>query len=129
MDGIIDHIMINANEYSKALGFYSWLLPKLGFSEKMVYGKTVGFRSARGSIWLTEAVEELRAEKFDKRRVGMRELAFAAGSKAEIDEVAQGVEKNGGRIIERPYANSQGGYQFFFSDPDGMKLEIIARKA
>ena len=128
MEGTIDHIMLNSNDYEKALKFYSWLMPKLGYTDRKEYGRTAGFMSPKNRIWLTESEGEFRSQAFDKRKVGMRELAFLGSRRAEVDEIARGVEKNGGRIIEKPYQNQRGDYQFFFMDPDGMKLEIIVRK-
>jgi len=128
MEGIIDHVMINANDHKRAVEFYSWLMPKLGYPEKMDHGKSVGFRSPNGSVWVTGTGEEYKSQAFSKERVGLRELAFRAESPSEIDEIAGEVEKNGGKIIKKPYTNDRGDCQFFFSDPEGMKLEIIARK-
>jgi|GEM_PF-3658133 catechol 2,3-dioxygenase-like lactoylglutathione lyase family enzyme len=129
---MIDHIMINANEYEKELGFYSWLMPKLGYGEKMVHDRperrSAGFRSKSGGVWLTEPEGSFRGDKFDKRRSGIREIAFLLESKQQMDEIADQVEKQGGKVLEMPHQNSRGDYQFFFQDPEGIKLEIVIRK-
>ncbi len=132
MECTIDHIMINTSRYPKSLRFYSWLLPKLGYGARTTYNsperRTAGFTGKGGkSIWLTETEKDFRSEPFNKGKTGMRELAFSGDSKKQIDSIAAGMAKAGGAVLEGPYINKRGSYQFFFADPDGMKLEIILR--
>lgn len=130
MKGAIDHILINCIDRARALPFYSWLMPKLGFKTQVALpsnSEVVGFIGRHTNLWLNQADESMRSESFDKRRVGLRELAFAAETREEVDAIAAEVEAHGGKITDRPqeYAYWPGYYSVFFTDPDGIKLEVV----
>jgi hypothetical protein len=42
MAGRIDHMIVTVNSYDKACGFYTWLMPKLGYPNMHDYGVTRG---------------------------------------------------------------------------------------
>ena len=127
----IDHLMINANNYQTSVKFYAWLMPKIGYAEKHEYGgedPMTGFSGAGGSLWLSNSATNLRTDNFNKRRVGLREIAFRADSRAQVDEVAMGIEAAGGKILDAPQEYPQYApnyYSVFFTDPDGLKLEVV----
>jgi hypothetical protein len=55
MRGGIDHLMINANNYDKALGFYGWLMPKIGYPQSLTFGEPspmTGYYGDSGSLWI-----------------------------------------------------------------------------
>ncbi len=57
-------------------------------------------------------------------------MAFHAESRAAVDEVHAAVREAGGEVLDAPtdYTGqagySSGYYAVFFSDPDGVKLEV-----
>lgn len=130
----IDHVMINANDFERAAKFYSWLMPKLGYPEKHDYpgaDPVMGFSGSGGSVWLMKSAGDFRADRFDKRRVGLRELAFGTDSRAQVDSIAKEIEHHGGKILDPPKAYPQytpDYYSVFFTDPDGLKLEVVTHK-
>ena len=127
----IDHLMINANRYEESVKFYSWLMPKIGYPEKHAHegdDPGIGFAGPGGGLWLSNSATNLRNDNFHKRRVGLREVAFRADTRAEVDAVAREVEANGGKILDAPQAYPQYApdyYSVFFTDPDGLKLEVV----
>jgi glyoxylase I family protein len=127
----IDHLMINANRYEASVKFYSWLMPQIGYPEKHEHGGDdpgTGFYGPGGGLWLSNSAINLRSDNFNKRRVGLREIAFRADSRAQVDAVAKEVESNGGKILDAPRAYPQYApnyYSVFFTDPDGLKLEVV----
>jgi glyoxylase I family protein len=126
----IDHLMINANNYEMATRFYSWLMPRIGYpgSESFTGPPPMtGYYGERGSLWVSPADEAYRKQTFDKGRVGLREIAFRADSREQIDELARGISSHGGRILDPPreYDYRPGYYSVFFTDPDGLKLEVV----
>ncbi len=128
MRGGIDHLMINANDFDAAIRFYSWLMPNLGYPNVENYDqpeRMIGFWGDHGSVWVM--VSKDRNEKFDKTRVGLREIAIRGASRDCIDELAREISSHGGRILEPPreYDYRPGYYAVFFTDPDGLKLEIV----
>jgi catechol 2,3-dioxygenase-like lactoylglutathione lyase family enzyme len=131
----VDHLMINANRYEASVEFYSWLMPQIGYPEKHEYGgedPMTGFSGPGGSLWLSNSATNLRSDNFNKRRVGLREIAFRADSRAQVDAVAKEVEDHGGKILDAPQEYPQyrpDYYSVFFTDPDGLKLEVVTYSA
>ena len=127
----IDHLMINANNFDQSVKFYSWLMPMIGYGQKHQYpgdDPVVGWSGAGGGLWLSNSASNLRTDNFDKRRVGLREIAFRADNRAQVDAVAKEIEANGGKILDAPQEYPQyapGYYSVFFTDPDGLKLEVV----
>jgi glyoxylase I family protein len=131
MIGRINHLMINVNRFDQAKVFYDWLMPQIGYSGSMGYpagGKRgVGYYHDGGSMWIQEAEEPFRRDSFHRHRVGLCEIAFAAGSRAQIDKLASEIEAHGGSVTDPPreYDYVPGYYAVFFTDPDGLKLELV----
>jgi catechol 2,3-dioxygenase-like lactoylglutathione lyase family enzyme len=59
--------------------------------------------------------------------VGVHHVAFAASSRAAVDECAGWVADQGMTIESGPeeYGYAPGYYAVFFYDPDGIKLELV----
>jgi len=128
----IDHLMINVNRYAEAKRFYSWLLPKVGYPNSMSYPdsmpkKGMGWFGGHGSVWVQESEPAFRADTFHRHRVGLCEIALAADSRDQIDQMAKEIDANGGKVTDPPreYDYVPGYYAVFFTDPDGLKLELV----
>ena len=126
----IDHLMINANDYEKATRFYTWLMPRIGYPRSESFAEPsamTGYYGDSGSLWVLPSDTPRRDQVFDKGRVGLREIAFRAESREQIDELARGISSHGGRILDPPreYDYRPGYYSVFFTDPDGLKLEVV----
>jgi glyoxylase I family protein len=128
----IDHIIVNVNDYAAAKRFYAWLMPQIGYPQTMSYDQpqndiTTGYFGEHGSMWLRPADPEFRADKFHRHRVGLCEIAFSAESRKQIDDLARQISANGGKVTDLPkeYDYQPGYYAVFFTDPDGMKLELV----
>jgi glyoxylase I family protein len=74
-----------------------------------------------------EAEARFRTDQFHRHRVGLCEIAFAADSRREVDELASEIERYGGKVtdVPRQYDYVPGYYAVFFTDPDGLKLEVV----
>lgn len=128
----VDHIIINVNNYAAAKRFYAWLMPQIGYSKVMSYDQegtdvTTGYFGDHGSLWVRPSDPEFRGDQFHRHRVGLCEIAFAADSRQQIDDLAKQIPANGGKIIDPPkeYDYLPGYYAVFFNDPDGLKLELV----
>ena len=128
----IDHIIVNVNDYAAAKRFYAWLMPQIGYPQTMSFDQpqndvTTGYFGDHGSMWLRPADPEFRADKFHRHRVGLCEIAFTADSREQIDNLAKQISANGGKVTDLPkeYDYLPGYYAVFFTDPDGMKLELV----
>jgi len=124
----IDHTIITVNNYEQANHFYSWLMPKIGYSSgEQDYGSMKGWMGKGMSFWVKKADARFAADTFNKDRVGICEIAFKGDSRAQIDSLAKDIEAQGGKILDPPkeYDYTPGYYAVFFADPDGIKLEVV----
>ena len=133
----IDHLDLVVTSLEQSLGFYRGLLGPLGYvrmteiegerGERVVYLGRVG---ETGEVSLRAAQSDADAGgPYDRYRVVLHHLAFAATTRAVVDERAAWLRKRGARIESGPeeYGYSPGYYAVFFYDPDGIKLEIVHR--
>jgi catechol 2,3-dioxygenase-like lactoylglutathione lyase family enzyme len=128
MTGRIDHTIVSVNKYEAACHFYDWLMPKLGYGGgPHDYGEMRGWNAQPGSFWIKKASSHFATDTFDKDRVGLCEIAFGGENRAQIDALAQEIEAHGGKILDAPreYDYVPGYYAVFFTDPDGLKLEVV----
>lgn len=124
----IDHTIVTVNNYEQAGRFYGWLMPKIGYSGgEHDYGAMKGWMGKGMSFWIKKADARFASDSFNKDRVGLCEIAFKGDSRIQIDALAKDIEANGGKILDPPkeYDYAPGYYAVFFTDPDGIKLEIV----
>ena len=132
----IDHLDLVVTDLERSLTFYKGLLLPLGYSraveidgergERVVYLGRVG---GMGSLSLRAAQSDAHGTPYDRYAVGIHHIAFAAGSRAVVDQVGSWAAANGGEIESGPesYGYTPGYYAVFLHDPDGIKLEIVHR--
>jgi glyoxylase I family protein len=74
-----------------------------------------------------ESEPRFREDQFHRHRAGRGEIAFATDSRRQMDELAGEIERHGGRVTDAPrqYDYMPGCYALFFTDPDGLKLEVV----
>ena len=129
----VDHVDLVVTDLERSVAFYSELLRPLGYVE---VGDIVGERGERvvyierpthgGSIGLRERQAD---SHYDRYAVGIHHLAFAAPTRAVVDERATWLRDNGWTIESGPKEHdySPAYYALFFFDPDGIKLELVHR--
>jgi catechol 2,3-dioxygenase-like lactoylglutathione lyase family enzyme len=126
----VHHVDLVVSSIERSLPFYRELLGPLGWHRLSEVegerGETIFYlEGGECSIGLREAQSESAA--YDRYRIGLHHLAFAAFSRAVVDERAEWVRANGMLLESEPqeYTYSPGYYAVFFYDPDGLKLEIL----
>ena len=129
----IDHIDLVVSDLERSVAFYAGLLRPLGYVE---VGDIVGERGERvvyierpvrgGSIGIRE---RQAGGTYDRYAIGVHHLAFAAPTRAVVDERTAWLRANGWTIESEPreYDYSPAYYAVFFHDPDGIKLELVHR--
>jgi glyoxylase I family protein len=132
----VDHLDLVVSDLARSLAFYTELLAPLGYTrtseiegergERVVY---VGGAPGTISVSLREQQSDSHERSYDRYGIGIHHLAFAAPSRAVIDERAQWLHERGAEIESEPaeYDYTPGYYAVFFYDPDGIKLEIVHR--
>lgn len=127
----IHHVFITVTDVARSRPFYTALMPRLGYPGTWDYGAdglSLGFLSPAGSFWIKQGDPRFAADRFDKDRVGLCEIAFRAESRAQVDALARDVPAWGGTILDAPREYPEyvpGYYAVFFADPDGIKLELV----
>jgi glyoxylase I family protein len=127
----IHHVDLVVSSIERSLPFYRELLEPLGYTRVGTItgeqGETVWYLggTGRGSIGLREA--RTSGPAFDRYRVGVHHLAVGADSREQVDERAEWLRARGVELESAPkdYDYMPGYYAVFFSDPDGLKLELV----
>jgi len=132
----IDHLDLVVTSLERSLVFYRGLLEPLGYVH---VGKIAGERGERvvylsrhsggGSLSLRECQSGAHPTPYDRYGVGIHHIAFAASSRALVDERAAWLREQAAEIESAPreYDYTPGYYAVFLHDPDGLKLEIVHR--
>ena len=132
----IDHLDLVVTSLERSLAFYRGLLAPLGYvhegdiegerGERVVYLSRHG---AGGSVSLRERQSAAHPTPYDRYAVGLHHLAFAASSRALVDERARWLREQGAETESGPreFGYTPGYYAVFAHDPDGLKLEIVHR--
>jgi glyoxylase I family protein len=78
-------------------------------------------------VSLRRAQSDAHPLPYERYAVGLHHLAFAADSRAIVDERAAWLREQGATIESGPqeYQYTPGYYAVFFYDPDAIKLEIV----
>jgi glyoxylase I family protein len=123
----VHHLIINVAELARSRPFYAWLMPRLGYGGTSGDAAAVGWFGPQGSFWVKQADARFAGDTFDKDRTGLCEIAFRAGSRAQVDALARELAARGAPILDPPreYSYTPGYYAVFFTDPDGIKLELV----
>jgi len=126
--GRVHHVFVNVTDLARSRTFYDWLMPQLGYETTWPWGDSCGYLAPGGSFWIKRADPRLGNGGFHKDRVGLCEIAFAAGSRAEVDALATALVARGVPLLDAPREYPDyvpGYYAVFFTDPDGVKLELV----
>jgi glyoxylase I family protein len=135
---VVDHLDLVVSNLQRSLDFYRELLAPLGWTwEAQISGERgepvhyLGGEPPERPVALSlrERQSDAHATPYDRYAVGIHHLAFAAASRAVVDERHNWLVERRAEIESPPreYQYSAGYYAVFFYDPDGIKLEIVHR--
>jgi len=124
--GAFHHVMLCVTDVERSRRAYAWLMPELGYPERVDYGPSSGWFAGASRLWIRPQDPKFAGDTFSKDRVGLCELCFGAPSRAAVDALARALPEHGFRILDAPreYPYLPGYYAVFFADPDGIKLEF-----
>ncbi len=127
--GLINHIDLTVSNLKASTAFYDCVLCEVGYARSETYAGTVpcwvlSCSDGGMSIGLHEA--KLR-RPHDRSSVGLHHLAFHLNSRTEVDDLHSFLVREGVEVLDAPaeYDYTVGYYAVFFSDPDGIKLELV----
>jgi catechol 2,3-dioxygenase-like lactoylglutathione lyase family enzyme len=131
--GALSHVDLTVTDLSRSVEFYGQILRCLGY-------RRLGEASAGAPCWgtsdseggfFTIALQVARPESaqklHDRYAPGLHHLAFHANNREDVDAFHDFLLSIGARVLDPPaeYKYTPGYYALFFSDPDGLKLEVV----
>lgn len=134
----IDHLDLVVSSFERSLELYAGLLGALGYVHrgeiKAECGERVVYLSRHGgggSLSIRQRQSGLHGLPYDRYAVAIHQIAFAAPSRERVDGCARWAAEHGAEIESGPreYDYTPGYYAVFLYDPDGIKLEIVHRRA
>ncbi len=123
--GAFHHVMLCVSEIERSRRAYAWLMPEVGYQQRVDYGPSSGWFAERSRLWIRPQDPKFAGETFNKDRIGLCEICFGAPGRAAVDALAHALVEHGFSILHAPteYPYVPGYYSVFFADPDGIKLE------
>ena len=124
----IDHIYLSVADFERSRVFYDRLMKSLGFKKGTF---PIGGDSHRHyynrNFQITIRPARSRRSKHDSYSPGLHHLCLRVANRAEVDDIARrlramGIATEGPRLWPE-YSNDY--YAVFFSDPDGIRLEVM----
>ena len=121
----LGHIKLTVSDFNKSKTFYSELFEKLNFPHVSDKKKSSGWVTLEGfGIWISQSKFLEPKHKFSAP--GFHHLCFKAKSEKEVDKIYEFL-KDKTKIFDAPQKYpkyTENYYAVFFSDPDGLKLEV-----
>ena len=125
----IDHIYLSVTDFARAEAFYDAVMEALGLhkGDKAIAGERHAHYVAP-TFQLT--IRPARTDApFDAYRAGLHHLCFQAADRAAVEACHQRLTALGVTVTAPavyPEYNPEY-YAVFFEDPDGIRLEVVAR--
>jgi glyoxylase I family protein len=127
MGGCIHHIDITVTDLTHSTDFYDRVLPLLGFRRVPDCDGNPVWAGDYAEIGLQPG-RAASGRTHDRYSAGLHHLAFAAPSRAAVDQVHGDLLDLQVVVLDPPAQYDRyapGYYAVFFADPDGIKLEYV----
>ena len=129
--GTINHLRLTVSDIGRAKAFYQPFLHELGYRFVEESGSRLAWASWTPQAtlqWVIMSVSNPNSDnkKHDRYSPGLHHVAWNVQSRDEVDRIYKHLSGLGVEILDPPteYEFEPGYYAFFFSDPDGLKLEV-----
>lgn len=130
--GSLNHVRFTVSDIPRAEAFYDPLLSFMGYelTEKSAERLAWKMPSPAGNrqwVILSVASGEGRNREHDRYSPGLHHFAWNADSRDEVERFYGLLLERGVEVLDPPaeYSYEPGYYAVFFSDPDGLKLELV----
>jgi catechol 2,3-dioxygenase-like lactoylglutathione lyase family enzyme len=125
----IDHVYVAVRDMDRSEPFYDTVMRLLGFRK----GTTpiAGERHAHYFNQVTQyTIRPARGGVHDAYAPGLHHLCFRVATREEVDALASALDGYGiAASVPRTYPEyAEDYYGTFFSDPDGIRLEVVAER-
>ena len=121
---MLDHVGFQCADLAASAAFYDAVLAPLGGSRLMDFQVAIGYGTGEhADFWIGELNEG----------DGFREshIAFAAASRAQVDEFFAAAVANGAEVLHEPRIHAEYHehyYGAFVRDPDGNNVESVCHR-
>jgi catechol 2,3-dioxygenase-like lactoylglutathione lyase family enzyme len=126
--GMLHHIELWVPSLGRAEASWGWLLGELGYQVSGEWPDGKSWQAGPTYIVLEQSPGRI-VVRHDRLRPGLNHLAFHAGSREEVDRLAQEASQHGWRLLfgdRHPYAGGPDHYAAYLEDRDGYEVELVA---
>lgn len=126
--GTLHHVELWVPDLASAIAQWGWLLGQLGYARFQDWPAGRSWRL--GATYLVvEQSPALAGGDHDRRRPGMNHLAFHAGPRQRVDDLAAQGPAHGWTLLfpqAHPYAGGPDHYAAYLANADGFEVELVA---
>lgn len=127
--GTLHHLSLRVSDRTRSEAFYDQVLGFLGYRRIQHNAEfTLWWSPQSGAITLMEDGAEEWSGRGDRPLPGLCHLAFNADSHEQVEALHQLLQDIGATILApptHPYQEAAGYSAVFFTDPDGLPLELV----
>lgn len=130
--GTLNHLRFSVTDIARAEAFYSPVLGLLGYrlvERSAIRLAWAGWGPSGILQWLivSRADPSSPNSRHDRYSPGLHHVAWNAESRAQVEACHAQLVRQGATILDAPaeYEYEPGYYAVFFTDPDGLKLEVV----
>jgi len=126
--GLLHHVELWVEDVAVAEGEWGWLLGELGYRcvDRWPAGQSW---ELGGTYVVLESGPALVAGRHDRLRAGLNHLAFHAGSRDRVEELADGAVRHGWTLMfpaRHPHAGGPDSYAAYLENTSGFEVELVA---
>ncbi|WP_055492381.1 VOC family protein [Streptomyces sp. TP-A0356] len=125
---MLHHIELWVPDLPRAVREWGWLLTRLGYRPYQEWRHGRSWR--QGPVYVVvEQSPAMGGTHHDRMRPGLNHLAFHAGSRRDVDALADTAAAHGWvpLFAERyPHAGGPGHYAAYLANSDGFEVELVA---
>jgi catechol 2,3-dioxygenase-like lactoylglutathione lyase family enzyme len=126
--GILHHVELWVPDINRAVAQWGWLLTRLGYESFQEWPSGRSWKL--GSTYLVlERSAAMTAGEHERRRPGLNHIAFHAGTREQVDALAEAGPLHGWTLMfpdEHPYAGGSDHYAAYLVNTDGYEVELVA---
>ncbi|SHG51184.1 Glyoxalase/Bleomycin resistance protein/Dioxygenase superfamily protein [Jatrophihabitans endophyticus] len=126
--GSLHHLELWVPDVVRATREWGWLLTELGHEPFQEWPDGRSWRLGDTYVVL-ERSPALAAEHHDRHRPGLNHVAFHAGDRARVDDLAAAAAKHGWTLLfadRHPFAGGPDHYAAYLVNTDGYEVELVA---
>jgi catechol 2,3-dioxygenase-like lactoylglutathione lyase family enzyme len=126
--GSLHHVELWVPDLARASAQWGWLLGELGYTQFQDWPAGRSWRLG-ASYLVIEQSPALTAGDHDRLRPGMNHLAFHAGPRGRVDDLAAAGPAHRWTLLfpgQHPHAGGPGHYAAYLANADGFEVELVA---